>query len=117
MVVRSELVVCCATLRLSDCAPDSLNAFWVTLEIWKRPNGVIVADAGAHDGSSHSPRIAEAMSLSLYLKGQRAGVATAQDCARRQGCCAHRSTSAPYQVMRSPAVSAWLESWPAILPS
>src|ERR1700704_3539505 len=47
MVVRCELVVCCATLRLSDCAPDSLNAFWVVLEIWKRPNGVIVADAGA----------------------------------------------------------------------
>ena len=23
MAVRSELVVCCATLRLSDCAPDS----------------------------------------------------------------------------------------------
>jgi hypothetical protein len=46
-VVRCELVVCCATLRLSDCAPDSLNAFCVTLEIWKRPNGVIVADAGA----------------------------------------------------------------------
>jgi hypothetical protein len=23
MVVRKELVVCCATLRLSDCAPDS----------------------------------------------------------------------------------------------
>ena len=41
MVVRSELVVCCATLRLSDCAPHSLKAFWVTLEIWKRPNGVM----------------------------------------------------------------------------
>ena len=26
MVVRCELVVCCATLRLSECAPDSLNA-------------------------------------------------------------------------------------------
>ena len=47
MVVRCELVVCCATLRLSDCAPTSLNAFWVVLEIWKRPNGVMVAAAGA----------------------------------------------------------------------
>ena len=47
MVVRCELVVCCATLRLSDCAPDSQNAFCVTLEIWKRPNGVMVAAAGA----------------------------------------------------------------------
>jgi hypothetical protein len=33
IVVRCELVVCCATLRLSDCAPDSPNAFCVTLEI------------------------------------------------------------------------------------
>ena len=47
MVVRCELVVCCATLRLSDCAPNSEKAFWVTLEIWKRPNGVMVAAAGA----------------------------------------------------------------------
>ena len=30
-----------------DCAPDSENAFWVTLEIWKRPNGVMLAIAGA----------------------------------------------------------------------
>ena len=45
MVMRCELVVCCATLRLGDCAPDSLNAFCVTLEIWRRPNGVTVAAA------------------------------------------------------------------------
>mgnify|MGYP003693927659 CR=1 FL=1 len=47
MVVRCELVVCCATLRLSELAPDSVKAFCVTLEIWKRPNGVMVAAAGA----------------------------------------------------------------------
>jgi len=46
-VVRSELVVCRATLRLSDWAPDSLKAFWVTLEICRRPNGVMLAMAGA----------------------------------------------------------------------
>ncbi len=46
-VVRCEFVVCCATLRLSDCAPDSENAFCVVLVIWKRPNGVSVALAGA----------------------------------------------------------------------
>jgi hypothetical protein len=33
IAARCELVVCCATSRLSDCAPDSPNAFCVTLEI------------------------------------------------------------------------------------
>ena len=47
MVVRSELVVCRATLRLSELAPDSVKPFWVTLETCSRANGVMVADAGA----------------------------------------------------------------------
>ena len=47
IVVRCEFVVCYATFRLSDCAPDSENAFCVVLVIWKRPNGVMVAIAGA----------------------------------------------------------------------
>ena len=45
--VRSELAVCGATFRLSDWAPASVKAFCVTLLACSRPNGVMVADAGA----------------------------------------------------------------------
>jgi hypothetical protein len=45
--VRSEFVVCCWTLRLSDCAPDSVNPFCVTLLPCSRANGAMVALAGA----------------------------------------------------------------------
>ena len=38
--LRTEVVVCCATLRLSELAPDSLKPFWFTLMVWKRANGV-----------------------------------------------------------------------------
>ena len=44
---RSELVVCCATLRLSELAPISVKAFCVTLSACKRANGVRLACAGA----------------------------------------------------------------------
>jgi hypothetical protein len=45
--VRSELVVCWATLRLNELAPHSEKAFCVTVEPCRRANGVMLAAAGA----------------------------------------------------------------------
>ena len=39
-MVRSELVVCCATLRSSDCAPVSVKPFCVAVEPCSSANGV-----------------------------------------------------------------------------
>ena len=46
-VGAQRVVVCCATLRLSELAPHSVNGVWLMLEAWKRANGVSVAAAGA----------------------------------------------------------------------
>jgi hypothetical protein len=43
--LRSELVVWAATLRLSDCAPVSVIAFWVAVTPCRRANGVTNAAA------------------------------------------------------------------------
>jgi hypothetical protein len=47
IVERSELVPCWATLRLGELAPDSDEAFCVTLVACRRANGVRLACAGA----------------------------------------------------------------------
>jgi hypothetical protein len=46
--VRNELVVCCATLRLNELAPQSERAFCVTVKPCSRANGVMLAPAGAY---------------------------------------------------------------------
>jgi hypothetical protein len=43
--VRRDWVVCCATVRLSDCAPVSVKPFCVTVDPCSSANGVMKYDA------------------------------------------------------------------------
>ena len=70
-MLRSEVVVCDCTIRLSEFAPPSLKAFCVTLAAWNRPNGVTpfalfqaasVSQNGFNEGGANS--------LSLIVQSQ-----------------------------------------------
>jgi hypothetical protein len=87
MVVRSELVVCCATLRLSDCAPDCLH------DALRRPATAICRQrfpdgrtfqpprlAAHHENSSSTadnPRLSGGSKSGLYRVGRTVGIARA----------------------------------------
>ncbi len=95
--MRSELVVCAATVRLSELAPVSVKPFWVAVEPCNRANGVTnaaAARARCRSGSRPRPgrRTGWPPVRPCAVRGCRPGMAI---CARHAGCRCRRSPPAP----------------------